>query len=123
MQKLTLSLGFLLSILGLASYFGTGQESITALIPMFFGIVFVILGLLAKKESLHKHMMHAAAGLALLGAFGSARGIPGLIDILGGESVGRPLATYAQVAMFLMCVIFIAKAVQSFREARKNGAV
>ena len=66
MQNLTLSLGILLIILGAASYLGTGQESPTALIPSFFGILFLLFGWLGKKESLHKHMMHAAAGLALL---------------------------------------------------------
>ncbi len=120
MKNLTLSLGILLTLLGLASYFGTGQESITALIPTFFGMVFIILALFAGAESLRKHMMHAAAGLALLGAFGSARGIPGFIDIISGETVARPLAVYAQVAMFLMCTVYIVRAVQSFRAARKS---
>ncbi len=123
MQNLTLSLGILLTILGLASYFGTGQESVTALIPSFFGIVFVILGLVGRNEKFRKHAMHGAAGLALLGALGSARGIPGVIDIIKGAEVARPLAIYAQTAMFLMCLVFIFKAVQSFRAARKNGDV
>lgn len=123
MQNLTLSLGILLTILGLASYFGTGQESVTALIPSFFGIVFVVLGIVARNEKFKKHAMHGAAGLALLGALGSARGIPGIIDIIQGTDVARPLAIYAQTAMFLMCLVFIFKAVQSFREARKNGVV
>lgn len=120
MQKLTSSLGFLLIILGLASYFGTGQESFTALIPAFFGILFALIAMFASVEKLTKHMMHAAAGVALLGALGSARGIPGIIAMLGGEVVARPLAIYAQVAMFLMCVVYLLKAIQSFREARKN---
>lgn len=123
MQNLTLSLGILLTILGLSSYFGTGQESVTALIPSFFGIVFVILGIVARNEKFRKHAMHGAAGLALLGALGSARGIPGIIEIMQGAEVARPLAVYAQTAMFLMCLVFIFKAVQSFREARKNGDV
>lgn len=123
MQQLTLSLGLLLSVLGLASYFGTGQESVTALIPTFFGIVFLVFAQLAKKETLKKHMIHGAAGLALLGALGAARGIPGLMDIFSGEVVERPLAVYAQVAMFLMCLAYLAKAIQSFRAARKEGSV
>ncbi|MBO6525136.1 MAG: hypothetical protein JJ971_15010 [Balneolaceae bacterium] len=123
MQNLTLSLGILLTILGLASYLGTGQESITALIPSFFGAVFIILGIIARNEKFRKHAMHGAAGLALLGALGSARGIPGIIEIIQGAEVARPLAIYAQTAMFLMCLVFIFKAVQSFREARKNGDV
>lgn len=123
MQQLTLSLGLLLSVLGLASYFGTGQESMTALIPTFFGIVFIVFAQLSKKETLKKHMMHGAAGLALLGALGAARGIPGLFDIIGGEIVERPLAVYAQVAMLLMCLVYLFKAVLSFRAARREGTV
>ena len=49
MQNLTLSLGILLIILGTASYLGTGQESPTALIPLFFGILFLLFGWLGKK--------------------------------------------------------------------------
>jgi hypothetical protein len=51
MQNLTLSLGILLIILGAASYLGTGQESVTALIPSFFGILFVLFGWLGKKKN------------------------------------------------------------------------
>ncbi len=123
MKNLTLSLGILLIILGLASYFGTGQESVTALIPSFFGLVFIGFGVLAGVEKLKKHAMHGAAGLALLGILGSARGIPGLIEVLGGADVERPLAIYAQTAMFLMCLVYLFKAVQSFRAARKAGEV
>ena len=118
MQSLTLSLGILLVILGAASYFGTGMESITALIPAFFGLLFVGFGILARQESLRKHVMHAAVGFALLGVIGAARGIPGLVEILQGNEVERPVAIYAQVAMLLMCVAYIVKAVQSFRAAR-----
>ena len=120
MQSLTVSLGILLGILGLASYFGTGQESITALIPLFFGIFFVIFGNLAKQEKLRKNMMHTAAGLALLGVLGTFGALPKIIGILSGEEVARPLAIYAQTAMFMMCLVYLIRAVISFREARKS---
>lgn len=123
MKNLTLSLGFLLIILGLASYFGTGRESITALIPSFFGVTFVILALLAAVENIKKHALHIAAGVAVLGALGAARGIPGLIDIFQGEVVERPIAIYAQVAMFLMCVVYLIRSVRSFIDARKAPEV
>ncbi|MCG8372992.1 MAG: hypothetical protein MI700_05645 [Balneolales bacterium] len=118
MPSLTLSLGILLVILGGASYFGTGMESITALIPAFFGLLFIGFGVLARQEALRKHVMHAAVGFALLGVIGAARGIPGLMEILQGNEVERPVAIYAQVAMLLMCLVYIVKAVQSFRAAR-----
>lgn len=122
MKNLTLSLGLLLIILGFASYFGTGMESITAMIPAFFGFMFVGFGVLAGIEKIKKHVMHAAVGFALLGLIGSARGVPGLIEIFSGVEVERPLAIYAQVAMMLMCLAYIVAAVKSFKDARKAAS-
>ena len=121
MQNLTLTLGILLIILGARSYLGTGQESLTALIPSFFGILFLLFGWLGKKESLRKHMMHAAAGLALLGIFGTIGAVPGLIEVIRGGEVERPLAIISRSAMFVMCVGFLIRAVQSFIAARKKN--
>ena len=122
MKNLTVSLGALLIILGLASYFGTGSKSFTAMIPAFFGLVFVILGFLSALENIKKHMMHASVGFALLGFIGAARGIPGFFEILTGGEVERPVAIYAQIAMLLMCLTYIIAAVKSFRAARKASS-
>ena len=120
MYQLTRLLGLLLIILGFAAYFGTGQESFTPLIPSFFGVVFVVLAALSKKENLKKHAMHVSAGLAMLGILGTARAIPGVLNLISGEEVVRPVAIYAQFAMFLMCLVYMIRAVQSFRAARKS---
>ena len=119
MKNLTTSLGVLLIILGLASYFGSGQESITAMIPSFFGLVFVIFGLLAAVEKIKKHVMHAAVGFALLSLIGTFSGVLGIFTLLTGGEVERPLAVYSQSAMFFMCLIYIIAAVISFKDARK----
>ena len=119
MKSLTLSLGVLLIILGLASYFGSGRESITAMIPSFFGLVFVSFAMLAAVEKIRKHVMHAAVGFAILSLLGTATGIMGLFTVLTGGEVERPLAVYSQSAMFLMCTVYIIAAVKSFKEARK----
>ena len=39
-------------------------------------------------------MMHAAAGLALLGIFGTIGAVPGLIEIIVGGEVERPLQLF-----------------------------
>lgn len=122
MKNLTLSLGILLIILGLASYFGTGRESVTALIPAFFGLVFTGLGALAGIEKIKKHVMHVAVALAVLSLFGAARGIPGVIEILGGGVVERPVAVYAQAAMFTMCLVYVVASVRSFIATRRAAA-
>ncbi len=47
MAKITIGLGIVLIALGFGSYFGTGQASVTALIPAFFGLPLLLLGLVA----------------------------------------------------------------------------
>ena len=73
MPSTTRTFGLILIVLGLASYFLTGRVSVTALIPAFFGAVFVILALVARSESARKHAMHAAVAFGLLGFLGTLR--------------------------------------------------
>ena len=73
MASTTRTFGLILIALGLASYFLTDRVSVTALIPAFFGAVFVILALVARHESARKHAMHAAVALGLLGFLGTLR--------------------------------------------------
>ncbi len=47
MAKITFGLGLVLIVLGLGAYFGTGRESLTALIPAFFGLPLALLGVVA----------------------------------------------------------------------------
>ena len=119
MAQTTIGFGIGMMLLGVVSYFGTGRESVTALIPAFFGIVFLILGYVMRDEAKAKHAGHAAAGLAVLGLIGSARGVPGIFTMIGGGEVARPAATVSQTVMALACLVFIALGAKSFRDARK----
>jgi len=115
MPSTTRTLGLVLILLGLVSYFGTGRISVTALIPAFFGAVFVILALVARNEAARKHAMHGAVALALLGLLGTlGRVIPAL---LAGQ-LAR-VAVLAQLAMSLLLAGYIFLGVQSFRQARR----
>lgn len=121
MPKLSINIGILLIILGVLSYILTGAASATALIPAFFGIVFIGLGLLTrKKESMRKHAMHAALLLAILGIGGSFGGLLSLIGAIGGEMPERPSAAIAQAVMALVCIFFLIMGVKSFIDARKD---
>ena len=60
MPKITLIFSVLYIALGLAAFSLTGAVHKTALIPAYFGIVLLVLGLLGQKENLRKHVMHAA---------------------------------------------------------------
>ncbi len=119
MAKFTRIFGIGLILLGLFAYFLTGMESLTALIPAAFGLIFFLLGLAARKESIYKHVMHGAAGLALLGLIGSFGGLIDSFILISGESVERPNAAIAQAVMALFCIGFLIAAVRSFINARR----
>jgi hypothetical protein len=69
MHHVTIVAGVILSAIGLFGYFGSPQEnpSPTALIPAGFGVVLIVLGIVAHRASARMHAMHAAAAIALLG--------------------------------------------------------
>ena len=120
MPRTTVVLSILLILLGLGAYFGAGRSSVTALIPAFFGLPLLILGLLARKDQLRKHTMHVAAGLALIGFLGTVPGLYKVFALLGGGAVERPAAVVVQAIMALMCAIFIALSIRSFVLARRS---
>lgn len=125
MPKTTLLFGVSLVVLGLGAYLVTGRESVTALIPAFFGLPVIGLGVAALvKESLRKHAMHGGAGLALLGLLGTAKAVPNLLYLLsvGSVHVERPAAVVVQSLMALLCVAYLYFSIRSFIEARRNRA-
>ncbi len=117
MASTTILFGLLLAALGLGGYFATGTSSVTALIPAIFGLLFIALGFVARSEASRKHAMHGAAMVGLIGLLTAGGSLltnpPGL----------RPaLAVNSQIAMALLCAIFLVLCVRSFIEARKARA-
>jgi uncharacterized membrane protein len=114
MPKISVFLGFLLSVLGLYGYFGMGEVSITALIPLFIGVPIIILGVLAFDEQRLKHSMHAVSVLILLGLIGCLYRLTHKIIIgnIDGSSI-------ILILMSAICIIFLILAINSFIEARK----
>lgn len=119
MPQVTIVYAILLILLGVGGYFVTGQASVTALIPAFFGLPVLLCGILARKEQLLRHAMHAAAMLGLIGFFGSVSGIPQAITLLTGGEVARPPAAVSKATMAVLSVIFVALCVNSFIQVRK----
>ncbi len=120
---MTIVYGLLLIVLGIGSYFGTGQESKTALIPALFGVPILLSGVVALQDHLRKHAMHAAAALALLGFIGSSPGLVKVFTLLGGGEVARSNAVIAQAVMALLSLVFLVLCVRSFINARRSPAV
>jgi hypothetical protein len=119
MPSTTRLIGIVLMIIGIASYWLTGRTSVTALIPAFFGVVFVILAYVARNEAARRHAMHVAVAVGLLGVLGTlGRAIPA---IMNGQ-LTRP-AVIAQVVTGLVLGYYVFLGVQSFRAARRARKV
>jgi len=119
MPKITLIFSTLYIALGLAAFFLTGAVHKTALIPAYFGIVLLVLGLLGQKENLRKHVMHVALLVALLALFGTARSLLKLPSAFDGTAE-RPFAIYAQAATAVLSIAFLALGIRSFIQARRS---
>jgi hypothetical protein len=120
MRIVTLLFGLFLIALGMVGYVATGSEHWTALIPAAFGLVFLLLGELSRRDNLRMHVMHAAALLSLIGFAATARGFLGLARIMGGGEVERPAAVISQSLMALSCLVYLALCIRSFVEARRR---
>lgn len=117
MPSITIVFGILLTLLGLGGYFLTGTSSFTALIPALFGLLLLVLGFLARSDSVRKHAMHAAVTVALVGFVGASYG---LLRTPFGLRPG--IAIFSQIAMALLTGIFVALCVKSFIDARRARA-
>jgi hypothetical protein len=120
MANTAVAFGASLMVLGIASYFGTDMVSLTALIPSAFGLVLLVLGVIARDPGKRKHAMHVAAMIGLLGFAGSASG---LLKVLTGNLGARPNAAIAQAVMAVMMLLFVALCVRSFIQARRTRTV
>tara|TARA_Y100000589_G_C27156819_1_gene631160 strand:+ start:574 stop:972 length:399 start_codon:yes stop_codon:yes gene_type:complete len=111
MYKITIIFGLLLIATGLVGYFGTGAESLTALIPSAIGIILLLCGFIAANEKYRMAAMHVAVSIGLLGALG-------LIPQLMKEN--QPTAALAsKITTLILCVAFVGLCVRSFIQARK----
>jgi hypothetical protein len=111
MAAATACFGLVLVILGLGGYFGTRRVSVTALIPAFFGLPILILGLIALADVATRPAIIAATTLAILGFCGAARGLPKLVKMLSGTTVERPIAAVMQSVMAVLCLGYAAWAI------------
>ena len=114
----TIILAIILILLGAGAYVGSGMASVTALIPSFFGVAFLVCGALAFKQGLRKHVMHVAALLALLGIGGAGMGFAKLPSLFDGTAE-RPMAIIVQCIMSVLLVVYLVLCIRSFINARK----
>lgn len=111
--------GILLILIGIVGYINgmmTDKASVTALIPAFIGVVLALLGVLSQmKESLRKHLMHAAVIVALLGFIATAGRLVSRLSELSASP-----AVLSQVSTAIICLVFVVLAIRSFAAARRQ---
>jgi uncharacterized membrane protein len=118
MTNLTIFCGVVLILVGAIGY-GYNQTSWTALIPSIFGLLFLVLGLIATRgENVRKHAMHLTVVIALIGfVLPVARLVPRLGSITFGPAV------IAQLVFALVCLMLLLAGINSFVTARRNRVV
>ena len=122
MAKVTIVVGIVLIALGATGFIGTGSTHPTALIPAWFGIALTICGFLANSPSEKRRMlvMHIAVTVGLLGFIGSgAMAIIETVKAHGGP-LAHPAAVESQIAMAVICLIYVGLCVRSFIAARRG---
>ncbi len=127
MALLSITYGVILILLGAEGYYNTiglfgvtELHSPTALIPAGFGTVLLVCGLLAVKANIRMHVMHVAALVGVLGALGGlGMGGPKIPDLINGTAL-KPAAVKLQVAMGVICLLFVIMCVKSFMAARRR---
>lgn len=117
MIAVTRGIGAALIVVGVGAWLLAGGPgaSPTALLPALLGLVILILGLLAGREALHRHAIHSALVIALLGLLGTIpRALPAFT---GGEGAG--LAAWASLLTAVLCLVYVVLGVRSFIAARR----
>ena len=118
MTSTSIIFGVLLILIGVIGYvygMSTGAASPTALIPAAFGLLIAILGAIAAaKPDLRKHLMHVAVLLGLVGFL-----IPAIRLLMKIGEFTMSAAFVSQLAMALVCLVFVILAVRSFIAARR----
>ncbi len=121
MPNVAIGFGVVLSAIGMWGYFGAeaDRQSITALIPAFFGVPLIVCGALAYNSALRKHAMHAAAAIGLLGFLaGFGRGLMKLGNAISDDPLYNRAPRMA-LLMGVICLVFVATCVWSFISARR----
>jgi len=119
MPNTAILFGRLLIVLGVIGYgytmFYTEKPALTSLIPAIFGLILMILGHLANaKESLRKHLMHAAVIVGLIGF-----AVPLVQIIRGISNFSFDFKAFLLISMTVLCLSFVILCINSFISARK----
>lgn len=112
MAILTITIGAILTVMGIAAYVATGAVSITALIPSFVGVLLLMCAALGRRSALRRPSMYAALVIAVLGAAGTLMNVAELGDLFAGTAA-NPAAIIVSTIMFLVLVFYLVMGVRA----------
>lgn len=113
MAKMSLIFACLLVITGLVGYFSSQSGSLTALIPLCFGLVIGLCGIIGLNEDLERQAIIGATLVSFLGFVGSAMRLPKTYTKMT-EASGSSLAFVMQATMAGLCLLLFILCVRWF---------
>jgi hypothetical protein len=114
--NITIVFGALLTVLGIGGYLGSTSHSITALIPAAVGVIMILCGIAARKESNRKHAMHGAATVALIGFLAAV----GRLAMVARSGTFKPTSGVPTLLLAILTAVFVVMCVRSFVQARRH---
>ena len=99
----TIIIGLLLMVVGVLGRFLSGTTSVTALIPLFFGLPIAVLGWFGRTSGRARGVQIVVIILALLGVLGTYSVVPDFIQVdrLSASILSRG-------SMLLLCIAQVA---------------
>lgn len=126
MAKVSLVFAVLLAALGLISYVGTGSRHVTALIPLWVGILLGLFGWLAisANEGRRKLFMHINVTIGLLGFLAAGgRAVQSYSHAHANGTQPDSIALASQCTMAGLLLVYVLLCVRSFISARRARLV
>lgn len=119
MVYLSIFTGIILLLLGFSTWFLTGTDSPTALIPVAFGLLYITAGFIGRMDRYKKTAAYGTILLSVLGVAGTSRAIPLLTDLLNGEAIESPIAVFSQLSMMVLCGVFLILSMRALKGLRE----
>lgn len=109
-SKLTMAAAVSLAAVGAAAFAWTGFDSPTALIPLVFGVLFLLLAVTVRRTPSERESVAAIAVVSAVGVVGSTAAMPAKVSVLRGGAVESPVAVASQLAMLVVSLTLLAAA-------------
>jgi succinate-acetate transporter protein len=122
MAKSAIALGVLLILLGILGFVSAGTHAASTLLPVLFGFLISIFGLLALTDNAKKRMlfMHIAVTIGLIGFFANFWSIVEYIQMRRGLQFPHPVIVEERAAAAAVLLFFVLLCVRSFIAARRT---